>query len=154
MFKPIQSIATVCAALSLAACIEVSVSDPPPGGGGNSGNTDRFAQTVNFTRAGQNVGRFAQSFQPGVGRAGLSRLCFRNNGTTPVTLAHDSPGINPMATQPGGQSCANFPANARVNFTLIELLGVFPQPAQADRPFVYAMAPFDGGLLQLDWRNN
>ncbi len=148
----IKSFSAAVCALSLAACAGTGDIGGPGGGGGGQPPVDPFARTINFVSA---AGPLAidQSFAPGAGTPGASRVCFQNNTGVTATLLHNTPGVNPMRAPAGGRSCANHPAGARVNFTLVT--GDFiPMPATPDRNFVTNMAPFQNGLLSLNLRSN
>ena len=143
----LKTVASIAAAASLSACIDMDDVDI------DTSPADRpFNQTINFERGVGGSGTIVQSVQSGAGSAGKARICFINNGPFEATLLHQQPGINPLRAAPGGQSCANFQSSARVNFTLVERNGFVPIPASPDRAFVYSLAPFDGDIVQLRWQ--
>lgn len=145
------AVIAVCAALALSGCVRDSdedddrrspppadqpapVAGPPP---------ERFVQNISlkpFLAPARNI---RQTFQPTPSRPDRSRVCVRNQTNYNVSFTHGFPGVNPLSMGAGGESCANFPSDARVTFTPL-LNGLAAAPAKT---LVYNMAA--GGILRL-----
>lgn len=114
-----------------------------------SRNDTQFSQTIGITTKNGSGELIQQSFTSGGVAAGISRVCLTNRTGGNRALGHQVSGINPLATPPGGRSCANFSSAQRVTF----LPYTNSDPATPAKTLVYGMSAFDGGTLDLVWSN-
>ncbi|GAB5448887.1 hypothetical protein [Gymnodinialimonas sp.] len=101
---------------------------------------------VTSTRGGSQM---HQIFNEGTtGNQAITHLCLANYGNVTRAFTHTAPGINALVAQPGSQSCANFQANSRVVFGMVD----GNQPAQASRGMGMNMSAFAGGTVSFIWQ--
>jgi hypothetical protein len=121
------------------------------GGGSGAASTpsEEYIQTIGITThigSGENL---VQTYKPNVTRPDITRVCLNNQKGGQRSLAHDfGRSINTLSAQPGGQSCANFPSNARVTFTPY----TNRDPATPAKTLVYSLSAYAGGILRLTWQ--
>lgn len=136
------------AALSIAAC---NVELGPPGDGGGLCNTEGcgaspYDRTIGVTTANGSREKIVQTFTAGAVAPDKTRVCLANRTLGHRAMTHNfTPPINPLATDSGQSSCANFPANARINFSLVAA----GNPASP--PLTYSTTLLAGGRLDLVW---
>ena len=123
---------------------QVGVIAPAPAQG------SAYDQTIVVTTANDSRESLTQTFSPNSVKSGVTRICVRNNTRGDRVMTHNfQPRINPLRPAAGGgSSCANFPANSRVTFTLYAA----GRPAQADRQMSYSTAALAGGRIDLVWQ--
>ncbi len=102
--------------------------------------------TVSSTRGGSEMDQF---YNPNTGSsAAITRVCVVNLGGVPRAFTHTVAGINALVAQPGSQSCANFSAESRVAYGMVD----GTEPAQANRAMVMNLGAFAGGTVTFVWR--
>lgn len=108
-----------------------------------------WIQSILVTTPGYPVSRLEQGFTPKSlgGRNDLTRVCLRNFGARPRSFSHHVKGIGNLRTGNGEQSCANFPASARVTFTL----GDGTHTGIPSRAMTMSLRHFAGGTVDFFW---
>ena len=107
-----------------------------------------FIQTLQVTST-RGASQMQQFYNEGTnGSSAVTRVCIANYGNVPRAFTHTVPGINALVAQPGGQSCANFSANSRVAFGMVD----GTEPAQANRAMVMSLSAFAGGTVSFVWQ--
>ena len=116
---------------------------PPPAQG------SQYSQTIGITTANGSIETLTQSFTPNAAAANVTRICVLNLKNGERMLTHNfTPPINSLRMGAGGTSCANFPANSRVNFQLFAA----GRPATPDKTLTYSTTALAGGRLDLVWQ--
>ena len=126
------------------------------GGGGGDGlcNTEGcgaspYDRTIGVTTANGSSEKIVQTFTAGAVAADKTRVCLANRTLGHRAMTHNfTPPINPLATDPGQSSCANFPSNARVRFKPY----TNTDPAKPAKALIYSLSRYDGGVLTLRWQ--
>lgn len=142
----------LCASLALSACVRDDDRDdddrsppPPPPVEETGPGPEQFIQNISLKPFLAPALNIRQTFQPRAGRPGTSRICVRNQTNYAVAFKHGFAGVNTLSMGAGGQSCANFPSDARVTFTpLLNSLAAAPAKTLA-----YSLGRWDGGILRL-----
>jgi len=110
---------------------------------------EKYIQTIGVTTHIGSGESLVQTFKPNTTRSGQTRVCLNNRRGGQRRLAHNyGRGINTLSARPGGQSCANFPSNARVTFTPY----TGNNKARPAKTLVYNLSAYAGGLLRLTWQ--
>lgn len=112
-------------------------------------NSERYIQTIGITTHIGSNENLVQSYKPNTTRPGITRVCLNNSRGGRRSLVHKfGKGIGNLSARPGGQSCANFPSNARVRFTPY----TGRNRATPSKTLVYSLSAYAGGLLRLTWQ--
>lgn len=106
-----------------------------------------YIQTLQVTST-RGPSQMHQIYNEGTGNTSITRVCVVNYGDVQRAFTHTVVGINPLVAQPGGQSCANFAANSRVAFGMVD----GAEPAQANRAMVMNLDAFAGGTVNFIWQ--
>ena len=149
MKRTAVSIVAGTLALALAGCVATDENGTPIDGGGvTQPPQPNLNQSIVITTANGSTEHLTQSFSTGAASSGLARICLTNRTSGVRALTHNfMPQINPFHTGPGGSTCANFPANSRVNFRPIAA----GNPATPAKALSYNTAILAGGRLDLVW---
>jgi hypothetical protein len=116
---------------------------PTPGQGFQPG----YIQTIDVTsRLG--ASQMDQIYNAGTGASNITRVCMVNLGSVSRSFTHAVPGVNALSAPSGGQSCANFSADSRVAFGMVD--GV--EPATPGVAMVMSLGFFAGGTVTFLWR--
>ena len=148
MKRTFVSIAAGTLALALAGCVVTDENGTPIDGGGVTPPPSNLNQTINITTANGSTEQLTQSFSAGAASPGVARICLTNRTGGFRELTHNfMPQINPFQLGPGSSTCANFPANSRVNFRALAA----SKPATPSKSLTYNTAILAGGRLDLVW---
>lgn len=144
----INTIAAIAAGLSLTALAGAASATsgwtaPPAAQGFQPG----YIQTIDVTsRLGGS--QMDQIYNAGTGASNITRVCMINLGSVSRSFTHAVPGVNALSAPSGGQSCANFSADSRVAFGMVD--GV--EPATPGVAMVMSLGAFAGGTVTFLWR--
>lgn len=87
---------------------------------GKAGQTI-YIQRINYTGVYGSGFLSHSRIKNGAPNKNITRICLVNHTGQPKSIAHQVPGINHLRTAgKGGRSCANFPANVRLNYAYVD----------------------------------
>ena len=116
-------------------------------------HAEGYIQTIRLTNPVSARSLVEQNFvanTPSTG-SGKARVCFVNWGTTKRQVRHNGPGVGEYTSigTRGASQCGNFPATARVTFTLIEA----GQAVHPSKPITMSLARYEGGTVTFVWKD-
>lgn len=127
--------------------IHAGTQPAPPTGGIKPifGSGEQFIQDIAYTN-GAIHGSIRQSqTRDAVADKALTRVCVVNSTATPKRITHSASGVNHLvADSEGSESCANFPARTRLNFSFVD-------DGKVVRSDAMNLDAYAGSLVRFEW---